>query len=128
MAAAMAIGGLALLGGVLASERYPVLAYVLVCLASVGAFAPLGPFWAISTEMFSRKMAGPVLGVISGMGNLGGYFGPLLVGYLSKKTGSFSYGFSLLAAFMLLGAGLCFGLAHRPLVRNVGEVSTAEAH
>jgi MFS family permease len=117
VAFAMTIGGLALFGGVLTSEVSPILSYTLVCLAAVGAFAPLGPFWAIPTEVFSRKMAGSVAGFINGVGNLGGFFGPLLVGYLNKRTGNFSSGFALLGAFMLLGSVLSFGLTPRPQVR-----------
>lgn len=117
VAFAMTIGGLALFGGVLTSEVSPILSYTLVCLAAIGAFAPLGPFWAIPTEVFSRKMAGSVAGFINGVGNLGGFFGPLLVGYLNKRTGNFSSGFALLGAFMLIGAALSFGLTPRPQVR-----------
>lgn len=106
----MAIGGLALFGGVLTSGRSPILAFVFVCLASVGAFAPLGPFWAIPTEWFSHKMAGSVAGFVNGIGNLGGFFGPLLVGYLNKRTGNFLYGFGLLGVFMLVGTALTYTL------------------
>jgi len=114
VAFAMAIGGLALFGGVLTNEVSPIFSYALVCLAAVGAFAPLGPFWAIPTELFSRKMAGSVVGFINGIGNLGGFFGPLLVGYLNKRTGNFTSGFAMLGAFMLIGAALTFGLTPRP--------------
>ena len=125
VALAMGIGGIALLGGVLTSQLNPVLAYALVCLASVGAFAPLGPFWAIPTETFSRKMAGSIAGFINGIGNLGGYFGPLLVGYLNKRTGTFTYGFAMLGAFMLIGAALSFGVAAP--VRQTAQLE-ASAH
>jgi sugar phosphate permease len=114
VAFAMAIGGLALFGGVLTNEVSPAFSYGLVCLAAIGAFAPLGPFWAIPTEVFSRKMAGSVVGFINGIGNLGGFFGPFLVGYLNKRTGNFTSGFAMLGAFMLIGAALTFGLTPRP--------------
>jgi len=114
VAFAMAIGGLALFGGVLTNEVSPIFSYALVCLAAVGAFAPLGPFWAIPTEVFSRKMAGSVVGFINGIGNLGGFLGPVLVGYLNKRTGNFTSGFAMLGAFMLIGAALTFGLTPRP--------------
>jgi MFS family permease len=107
----MVVGGLALSIGVLTSGRWPTLAFVFVCLAAVGAFAPLGPFWAMPTEWFSRKMAGSVAGFVNGIGNLGGYFGPLLVGYLNKRTGSFLYGFGMLSVFMLTGAVLTFAIS-----------------
>ncbi len=106
VAFAMAIGGLALFGGVLTNESSPIFSYGMVCLAAIGAFAPLGPFWAI----------GSVVGFINGIGNLGGFLGPLLVGYLNKRTGSFSLGFAMLGAFMLIGAALTFGLTPRPEV------------
>ena len=51
VAFAMAIGGLALFGGVLTNEASPVISYALVCLAAVGAFAPLGPFLATKDEI-----------------------------------------------------------------------------
>ena len=114
VAFAMTIGGLALFGGVLTNEVSPIFSYALVCLAAVGAFAPLGPFWAIPTEVFSRKMAGSVVGFINGIGNLGGFLGPVLVGYLNKRTGNFTSGFAMLGAFMLIGAALTFGLTPRP--------------
>lgn len=107
----MIIGGVSLLAGVAVSGRWAVLAYIMVCFASIGAFAPLGPFWSMPTEWFSREMAGPIAGFVNGIGNLGGFFGPLLVGYINKQTGSFRYGFALLSTFMLLGAAACFLLS-----------------
>jgi MFS family permease len=110
VAVPLALGGFVLFSGVLISERFPMLAFLLVCLAAIGPFAWLGPFWAMPTERFSRKMAGSVAGLVNGVGNLGGFCGPLLVGYLNKRTGNFSFGFGVLAALMLIGAALCFGL------------------
>ncbi|HXN25245.1 MAG TPA: MFS transporter [Candidatus Dormibacteraeota bacterium] len=114
MAAPMAIGGVALFSGIATMSRWPTLSFALVCVAAIGAFAPLGPFWAVTTEWFSRKMAGSVAGFVNGVGNLGGFFGPLLVGYLNKRFGSFLPGFSMLASFMLIGAVLPFFLKPPP--------------
>ena len=119
VAVPMIVGGLALLGGVLTSGRWPIVAFVLVCLAAVGAFAPLGPFWTMPTEWFSRKMAGSVAGFVNGIGQLGGFFGPLLVGYLNDRTGSFAYGFGLLSFFMLAGAALTYALSPPASLANV---------
>jgi len=117
-AAAMAAGGLALIAGVLLIDRMPKFGFALVCLAAVGAFGPLGPFWTIPTEVFSRKMAGSVAGLVNGVGNLGGFVGPLLVGYLEKRTGSFVYGFLLLGAFMFTAAALTMCVVRtRPAAR-----------
>jgi nitrate/nitrite transporter NarK len=124
----MALGGVALVGGILTMSRYPILSFALVCLVAIGAFAPLGPFWAVTTEWFSRKMAGSVAGFINGVGNLGGFFGPFLVGYLNKRFGSFVPGFSMLASFMLIGAVLPFFLKPPPdPTRIPAAVGSADA-
>lgn len=100
--------GILLFAAVQLSGRIPLLAYVLVCLAVAGVYAPLGPFWAIPSELLPKKIAGPAMGLINGVGNLGGYFGPLVVGYLDKLTGGFGLGFTVLAAGMLAGGALVF--------------------
>ncbi len=107
-AVAFALGGVFLLAGVLLSGQWPVLAFVFVCLTTIGTYGQAGPFWAIPTETLSRDVAGPAMGLITAIGNLGGFFGPLALGYLNKRTEGFLYGFGLLAAGLLAAGGLCF--------------------
>jgi sugar phosphate permease len=101
-------GGFFLLAAVGASSSSPLLAYGLLCLAGIGLFGPLGPFWAIPSEILPKEVAGPAIGLVNAVGSLGGYFGPLAVGYLEKQTGSFGAAFCLLAAALLLGGLLAF--------------------
>jgi len=95
-----------LVTGVLVSDTVPVLAYLLICLVGAGIYGMMGPFWAIPTETLPSRLAGPTMGLVNAFGNLGGYFGPLAVGYLKRRTENFHYAFLLLAAVMLAGAGL----------------------
>lgn len=99
-----AIGGASLLTGVLLSQRSPILAFLCVCLTPVGTNGILGPFWAIPTESLARKVAGPAMGFINSLGNLGGFFGALAVGYLNKHLGGFRYGFGLIGLDLLMAA------------------------
>lgn len=101
-------GGAFLLAAVASGAFSSLLAYIFVCLAGVGLFGPLGPFWAIPSEMLPRKTAGSAMGLINAVGSLGGYFGPLAVGYLEKQTGNFNLAFSVLAAALLLGGAMTF--------------------
>ncbi len=39
-------------------------------------------FWAMPSRLFSREVAGGARGAINALGNLGGFFGPFIVGYL----------------------------------------------
>lgn len=117
-------GGAFLLAAVAASRLSPVLAYLFICLAGVGLFGPLGPFWAIPSETLPKKSAGLAIGLINAVGSLGGYFGPLVVGYLDKLTGSFQAAFSVLALTLLVGGGMPFLLDRRqPPTASEGVVN-----
>ncbi|MGH9354259.1 MAG: MFS transporter [Terriglobia bacterium] len=119
VAVTLGAGGVLLLAGVLLSGRSPLLAYAFICLAAIGSYAPLGPFWTIPSETLPRRTAGSAMGLVNAVGNLGGYFGPLLVGYLDKRTGNFHMAFGLLALGMLVGSVLPFLLRPAPAAKAV---------
>ncbi|HVB97974.1 MAG TPA: MFS transporter [Candidatus Dormibacteraeota bacterium] len=121
VAFALGVAGIFLLIGVLLSHSCPAIAFIFVSLAAMGSYAPLGPFWAIPTETLPRNVAGASMGLINGFGNLGGYFSPLLLGYIDKTTGSFALAFGVLAVIMLIGAGMCF------LITPASREAVAEA-
>ncbi|MGD0126021.1 MAG: MFS transporter, partial [Terriglobia bacterium] len=50
--------------------------------------------------------AGSAMGLINAIGGLGGYFGPLAVGYSEQRTGSFVYAFCILGAALLASSAL----------------------
>jgi sugar phosphate permease len=114
IALAFGLGGVFLLAGLLVSRQSPVLAFALVCLTAIGLYGAQGPFWSIPTETLPRNVAGPAMGLVTGVGSLGGFFGPLVVGYFNKRTGSFAYAFGLIAVDLLLGSGLSFLLNRAP--------------
>ncbi|HEV2426033.1 MAG TPA: MFS transporter [Terriglobia bacterium] len=102
----LATAGLVLLAGVLTDRYSAALSFPLIAVIGAGSYGALGPFWAIPTETLPRRVAGPAMGMVNALGNLGGYFGPLLVGSISKHTGSLMLAFSLLAASLIAGGAL----------------------
>jgi len=62
-------------------------------------------FWTIPPLLFKSEVAGGARGAINGIGNLGGFLGPYLVGWLttvfSQSAGIYSLVFSLLIGFIL---------------------------
>jgi nitrate/nitrite transporter NarK len=58
-------------------------------------------------QVVPAETAGGAMGLINGVGNLGGFVGPYVVGYIDTTTGSFTGG------FLFLG---CCALAMAPLV------------
>jgi sugar phosphate permease len=71
--------------------------------------APSSTFWTILPLLFSSDEAASARGVVNGIGNLGGFIGPYLVGFL---TVAFNQGIGLytLAGFMVLGCILTLTL------------------
>src|SRR6266851_3615059 len=119
-AGAMLFGGSCILLAVVLIPHSLVLAFAFIALSGVGAYGPMGAFWAIPTETLSPRIVGSVMGFVNAIGNLGAYFAPLIVGYLNKRTGSFLAGFTYLGMITLVGAGLAMLLRTAPKHAEVG--------
>jgi sugar phosphate permease len=112
-AAAMSLGGLFILLAVAVIPYSLLLAFAFIALSGIGAYGPMGPFWAIPTETLPAKTVGSVMGFVNAIGNLGAYFAPLIVGYLNKTTGNFVSGFAYLGAITVVGGALCLLLREK---------------
>jgi MFS family permease len=99
------------------------LSYALMCLAIPGPFAAMGPFWANAAETLPPSALGVVCGVVNAFGNVGGFAGPYIVGWLSKEYRSTAVSFCVLGVGMLICAGLAFMLPKS--VRAKAEVVVA---
>ena len=86
------------------------LSLVLLILAGFGLYSFLGPFWALVGQLLPPETAGSGFGLINAIGNLGGFFGPLVIGALDTATGSFFTGFLFLGLSALLVAVLIWGV------------------
>jgi MFS family permease len=92
--------------------------YALLCLAIPGPFAAMAPFWAIPGETLPRSVMGIVMGLVNAFGNLGGFVGPYIVGWLSVKYHhGAAPGFIALGIGMLGCAGLAFLLPKSPIAK-----------
>jgi MFS family permease len=111
--AAMSLGGLFILLAVAVIPHSLLLAFAFITLSGIGAYGPMGPFWAIPTETLPAKTVGSVMGFVNAIGNLGAYFAPLIVGDLNKITGNFVSGFAYLGAITVVGGALCLLLREK---------------
>jgi hypothetical protein len=91
----------------------PWLAMAGLTLAFAGQKSTIAPFWALSTSFLSGTAAAGGIALINSVGNLGGYFGPTLVGKLKDATGGSNFAALLFLGGALLGMGL-FALAVKP--------------
>jgi MFS transporter, ACS family, tartrate transporter len=87
----------------------PALAFV--SLAMMGTFSMLGPFWATATSLMSGIAAAAGIALINSFGNLGGFFGPYIIG-LKRNSGSGFRGGMLIISGGLALAGFIALLVH----------------
>jgi MFS family permease len=107
VAAVYMLSGASLILSVLLQGHFWI-SYALMCLAIPGPFAAMAPFWSIPSETLPRPFLGLIVGVVNAFGNLGGFAGPYLVGWLKDTYHSTAIPFNALGLGMLLAAGLAF--------------------
>ena len=70
----------------------------------MGGLAYDGPFWASASRAMPVALAGGAMGLINALGNLGGFAGPYIGGWLQDASGgSFLSTAVVLAVSLLLG-------------------------
>jgi ACS family tartrate transporter-like MFS transporter len=108
-ALSMMAASLGLLLSLVAQDRTAV-AVSMFCLAAAGMYSYLPGFWALPTSFLSGTAAAASIGLINSIGNLGGFTGPFVVGYLSAATNSYFGGVLYLSISALVAAGLILAL------------------
>ncbi|MFZ3236349.1 MAG: MFS transporter [Stellaceae bacterium] len=97
-------------------------ALVGIVIAAIGLYGTKGPFWSMPTMFLTGTAAASGLAWINSLGNLGGFFGPTIVGWAKQLTGSFAGGLYALALCALISSVVSlFGM------NFVGRVRAPEA-
>jgi len=96
-----------------------VLAMTMFCIAAIGIYGYLPGFWALPTSFLSGTAAAASIGLINSFGNLGGFAGPYIVGYLSTVTHSFVAGVVYLSASALVAAFFVISIRATKRARSV---------
>lgn len=99
----MFIGAIGLGVGVFIHD--PLIAFFFVILAGIGVYAPFGVWWSYPTTFLSGTAAAGAIGLINSCGNVGGFVGPYVTGWIKQTTGSFAGAWVYLAVSLTL-AGL----------------------
>lgn len=84
------------------------IACFMVAAGGIKAYQPA--FWALPSLFLTSTAAAGSIGLINSIGNLGGFLGPRVLGYVKTHTGSFSGGVYCLAGGMLVTATILFFL------------------
>jgi MFS transporter, ACS family, tartrate transporter len=63
------------------------LSVFLLSIATIGFYSAHPGFWPLPSLLLGRTAAAASIGLINSFGNLGGFIGPYVIGYLSEKSG-----------------------------------------
>ena len=92
------------------SSDHPVLFVVSFAFCQIGQRSVMSVFWAIPPIFLGGAAAAAGIALINAIGNIGGYFGPDMMGSLKDHTGGYAGGLGVLAGAMVLIAILVSAL------------------
>jgi len=96
-----ALSCLAAAAGLVLIARFvqtPAVAFTALIIGVSGVLSAFSPFWQIPTMMLAGTAAAGGIALINSIGNLSGWLGPFVVGWLMDVTGSTSAGLYVVAA------------------------------
>lgn len=103
----------------------PLWSLALVCLSAIGCYAGMGVWWSVPTTFLSGAAAAGAIGLINSLGNIGGWVGPYLTGYIKDWTGSFQWAYVYLACSLAIGGLLMLNMKKEQTVDSSAD-STAK--
>ena len=87
---------------------HPILLLLCLTLAYLGVWISMPVFWTVPNRFLQGTGAAAGIALINSVGNLGGFFGPFLIGLIKQITQHFSGALLMVSGCLLLGAGLSF--------------------
>jgi len=92
----------------------PAFALTTLSIAAFGIWGTLGPYWTLPTAFLRGTAAAGGIALVNSIGNLGGFFGPSIVGWIREATGGFTAGLLTLAAILVVGAVIVLSVRTSP--------------
>jgi ACS family tartrate transporter-like MFS transporter len=91
--------------GVSSYTTDPTTTMIVLTVAAIGMFCTFAVFWTLPTAWLSGTGAAGAIALINSIGNLAGFGGPYLIGWVKEATGNASTGL-LVLSLLPLAAGL----------------------
>jgi len=85
----------------------------LVCAESM-----VGPFWAMATSRMAGLSAAAGIAVINSLANLGGYYGPDIIGFFRKLNGGFRGGLLAIGATLALSGATALIVGRQSIIQG----------
>jgi MFS transporter, ACS family, tartrate transporter len=100
--AALALTGFGLIGAGLMNGS--LLAVIVMAVAAIGIYGTKAPFWPLPSMFLTGSAAAGGIALINSIGNLGGFVGPYVVGWIREETHSFEAGLYFLGGLGVVAA------------------------
>ncbi|HMM87882.1 MFS transporter [Bradyrhizobium sp.] len=116
-------GPLLLTAAALAASSYltdPTITMAVLTVAAIGVFCTFAVFWTLPTAWLSGTAAAGGIALINSIGNLAGFGGPYLIGWVKEATGSTSSGLLVLSILPLIAGLLVFLGGHETKTEFAG--------
>jgi len=84
--------------------------FIGLVLMTMGILGGFGSFWSLPTMYLTGAVAAVAIGFINSIGNLGGFVGPYIVGYIKTVTHSFMLAYITFIVFFIIAAALVYSL------------------
>jgi MFS family permease len=123
VAAPAIFGGLALIAAAYLTN--PFLAGIAVTLCAMGTYAAIPTFWALPTGILTGTAAAAGIALVNSIGNLGGFFGPYMVGWITQHTGTPTLGLVALAGAYIMAGLVTIALGHDRRIEMAGSEAPA---
>ena len=114
MLAVIVSGTILIAGGLTFEGNSLTVNMILLTVSGAALYGSQPVLWAIPADILPVRVAGTVMGVINGLGVLGAFLGPYVVGFARGLTGSFSTALLLLGGCLLI-TGLLVSQVRTPV-------------
>jgi ACS family tartrate transporter-like MFS transporter len=106
-----AVGAVAVAAALYMDSPLAVMVCITIC--AMGVYAAIPVFWQLPTRLLSGVGAAAGIALINSFGNLSGFLGPYLTGWLEDLTGSFRAGLWVVAGLMVVAASVALRFRRR---------------
>lgn len=111
---AISITGFGLIGsGYLYSEGIIALAIIAISVAGIGIYGFKAPFWTLPSLFLTGAAAATGIALINSVGNLGGFIGPVAIGWIRDAANSYAAGLYFLGSLSILASIISLFLVSR---------------
>jgi len=99
----------------------PVAKMIALTIGALGVYSALPILWTLPTAFLAGATVAPGIAAINAIGNLSGYFGPFVMGWIKDLTGDFKWGLVTIALCAVVALILTLALGHDPDLEKAPE-------